>query len=234
MDKIFTFWEGPMPDYIHLCMESWKFPYVVLNYNNLHEYMNFEVTPLLKKFILPRVANCVRAHVLRDQGGYWLDTDTIMITDKLPTTTLIGYPETRGNTIGYLYAEYPHMDMFERWSEFQDEKLKDPNLKETRWSFLSNDFTDPYAKEHNEITIAPVRNCWPETYMVDGNAPRFDKYKQLYFEEHYHLSDFEPTDMLMLHNSWTPDWYKELSSEEILNDENHTLSNILREVLATS
>ena len=230
MTKIFTFWEGPMPPYIELCMKTWKFPYVVLNYENLHHYTDFEVTPLLKKFILPRVANCVRAHVLRDQGGYWLDTDTIMITDRLPTTTLIGYPETRGNTIGYLYAATPHMDFFEEWSKFQDIKLSNPNLTETRWSFLSNDFTDVYTKEHPEITIASVHNCWPGTYMIDGDINRSEKYLQFYFKNSYHLSDLNQTDMLMLHNSWTPNWYKRLSIEEIMID-GCTLSNILKEVI---
>ena len=227
--KIFTFWEGEMPDYIKLCMNTWKFPYVVLNYENLNEYTDFKVTSNLKKFILPMVADCVRAHVLRDQGGYWLDTDTIMINNKLPETTMIGYPEKRENTIGYLYAEHPHMDMFEKWSEFQDNLLSNPNLVETRWSFLSNDFTDPYAREHTEITIAPVHKCWPETYMIKDDIPRYEKYKQLYFKEKYHLSDFEQTDMLMLHNSWTPDWYKKLSTEEVLKTD-CTLSNILKEL----
>lgn len=227
MDKlIFTFWEGEMPDYIKLCMRTWRFPYIILNYKNLNEYTNLRVNNLLTRFALPKVADCVRAHVLRDQGGYWLDTDTIMINDKLPDTTVIGYPEIRSNSIGYLYAKEPHMDMFEKWSAFQDKILANPNATETHWSSLSNDFTDPYVKEHKDITISDIRNCWPETYMIPGNIHRQYKYEEFYFDKSYHLSDIHETDMLMLHNSWTPDWYKKLSAEEVLR-RNCTLSNIL-------
>ena len=49
-----------------------------------------------------------------------------------------------------------------------------------------------------------------------------------YFKENYKLSDLRQTDMLMLHNSWTPEWFKYASRDKILNTE-CTLSNILRE-----
>ena len=230
-NTIFTFWEGRMPEYIELCMKTWKFPYVLLNYKNLNKYTNLPVTHDLTRFALPKVANCVRAHVLRDHGGYWLDTDTIMVNDKLPDTTVIGYPEIRSNSIGYLYADRPHMDMFEKWSEFQDKIINNPSSIETHWSFLSNDFTDPYVKEHEDVTISNIENCWPETYMVQGDIHRQYKYEQFYFDGSYHLSDIRPTDMLMLHNSWTPEWYKKLSEKEVLS-QNCTLSNILKEVLS--
>ena len=56
-----------------------------------------------------------------------------------------------------------------------------------------------------------------------------DKYKRFYFRESYHLADIRSTDMIMLHNSWTPGWYKRLSKESVLLG-SCTLSNILREV----
>ena len=40
MNKVFTFWEGEMPAYIKLCMKSWDFPFVLLNYDNVNEYTN--------------------------------------------------------------------------------------------------------------------------------------------------------------------------------------------------
>ena len=212
-------------------MKTWKFPFVLLNYKNLSDYTDFSPDVVRENFTLPRVANCVRAHVLRDQGGYWLDTDTIMIGDTLPETTLIGYPSERTGSIGYLYANHPHQDFYERWCEFQDEILANPDSYETHWSILSNDFTDEYAKTHREISITPINDCWPETYMISGNSSRYEKYQEFYFERKYYLSDIHPTNMLMLHNSWTPEWYKKLSSQEALNDD-CTLSGILKEVLS--
>lgn len=228
---IYTFWEGKMPAYIKLCMQTWKHDYTMLTYDNLNQYTDLPISELRKHFTLPQIADIVRVHVLRDNGGYWLDTDTIMITDELPTENMMGYVEERTNTIGYLYTE-PNSEMFRKWAKYQDNIIDSADLDITplSWDIVGNRFTDPYVKEHKEISICDVSNKWAETYMIDVDIPRPDKYKYLYFVESYHLSDLKPTNMLMLHNSWTPNWYKLLSKEQIL-DNTCTMSNILREVL---
>ena len=219
-----------MPAYIDLCLRTWKVPYTLLTYDNLHEYTDLPIEPL-KRFTLPKVADAVRVHVLRDHGGYWLDADTIMITDKLPTTNLIGYPDKLESTAGFLYADRPNSDLFTAWAEYQDGVIADLNCSQ-HWSVLVNMFSDPYVRKHPKVTISPVRNCWPETYMIPLNMSRYDKYQQFYFGGNgsCHLSDLDPTNMIMLHNSWTPDWYKAMSADDVLAI-NYTLSNILREVL---
>lgn len=226
-DRVFTFWEGYMPAYIKMCMKTWEMPYTVLTYDNLREYTDLPVDARLKRFTLPKIADAVRVHVLRDQGGYWLDADTI-IMGELPTTNMIGYPEKREQTIGYLYAPESGMDFFKEWAQYQDLVLNDQYCSDD-WSVMGNVFTDSYVKEHGDITIAPVTDCWPETYMIDKGS-RYDKYHQFYFIDHYELSDIHPTNMLMLHNSWTPGWYKAFSEQRVLGY-GCTLSNILRERL---
>lgn len=227
--SIYTFWEGPMFPYIDLCLKTWRFPFTILTYDNVNQYTDLPVDDNLKRFSLSHVADAVRAHVLRDSGGYWLDADTIMVTDQLPTAQMIGYPERREHTAGYLYADKPGIQLYKDWSEYQDKVIRDPNASH-HWSIMANAFTDVYIKDHPEVTICPVRNCWPETYMVPGSGNRYGKYLRLYFECSCHLKDIDPTDMLMLHNSWTPQWYKELSEEEVLAHD-CTLSNILKELL---
>jgi hypothetical protein len=64
--------------------------------------------------------------------------------------------------------------------------------------------------------------------MIDGDMPRMQKYRSFYFGKSYHLADIRHTDMIMLHNSWTHDWYKKLSAKEIL-DMDCTMLNFLRE-----
>lgn len=225
--NVFTFWEGQMPGYIKLCMDTWRMPYTVLNYDNLHEYTDISIEPL-KRFTLPQIADCVRVHVLRDQGGYWLDADTIMLTGKLPDTDMVGDTEQRTNSIGLLWSE-PHSQMFTEWARFQDEIISGYD-KSTYWALMGNAFTDNYVKEHEEVRIWPIEDFWPETYMVSDNIPRWQKYRRFYFEESHTLADIRPTDLLMLHNSWTPEWYKSVPIFKVL-DANCTLSNILREIL---
>lgn len=216
-----------MPEYIRLCMNTWKFPFTVLNYDNLHRYTDLPVDKV-KRFTLPQTADCVRVHVLRDNGGYWLDADTVIITGKLPDAAVLGDPEARTNTIGMLHTE-PQSDMFIRWARYQDEIIHGTDTP-IHWATMGNAFTDKYLAEHREITIGPIYSCWPETYMVNGDISRYQKYQRFYFECNYHLSDIVRADMLMLHNSWTPAWYKKLSAKEVL-DSKCTLSNILRELL---
>lgn len=223
--NVFTFWEGQMPGYIKLCMDTWKVPYTVLNYDNLHKYTDISIEPL-KRFTLPQIADCVRVHVLRDQGGYWLDADTIMLTGKLPDTDMVGDPDKRTNSIGFLWSK-PHSHMFTEWARFQDEIISGEGTP-THWATMGNAFTDPYVKEHEEVRIYPLEDFCPETYMSKGT--RLQKYRQFYFEEQYSLKDIKPTDLLMLHNSWTPEWYKNMPKGKVL-DANCTMSNILREAL---
>ena len=84
--------------------------------------------------------------------------------------------------------------------------------------------------EHKEITIGEIDSRWPETYMIEGEQSRYQKYQDFYFGYNYRLLDLRMTDMLMLHNSWTPEWYKQASRSEVLFKE-CTLSNILRELV---
>ena len=229
-ERVFTFWEGKMPPYIRMCMRTWKFDYTILDYNNLHLYTDLPVDDRLKRFSLPKIADCVRVHVLRDNGGYWLDADTIMIGKELPKENMIGHPDTRGNTIGFLHTE-PHTDMYERWASHQDCVIKTSLLdSNTGWNVMGNAFTDDYLPRHPEITIADVTNCWPETYMIQGRYSRWHKYEEFYFLHNYDLSSLHKTNMLMLHNSWTPQWYKDLSEEDVFKQE-CTLSNILDQLL---
>lgn len=225
---IYTFWEGKMPEYLKLCMETWKFPFILLTYDNINQYTE-KIPEKLKQLTLPKQADYIRVHVLRDNGGIWLDTDTIMLNDELPSECILGDDVTRANTIGFLQTE-PQSDFFETWAEFQDWKLnKLPNMKKdtSAWNVMGNAFTDYWLKVHKDIKIGKLMQNWPETYMIKGNVGRNVKYCKFYFESNFSLDDVkDKTNMLMLHNSWTPDWYKTLSKEKVLNQKG-TLSNIL-------
>ena len=227
-NKVFTFWEGYRPHYIDLCMYSWDFPHAELCYANLNQFTDISKGQLeqLKSFTLPQVADFVRVHVLRDNGGYWLDADTIITGDRLPDANMIGDPVARTTSIGYLHIE-PYSDMFVQWARYQDEIVKNP-LNSGYWNCFGNAFADSYVYDHGRITIADIKPSYPETYMITGTVSRREKYRRFYFESNYKLSDLQPTNMIMLHNSWTPDDYKHMTVKEILAD-NRTLSNILKE-----
>ena len=230
-EKVFTFWEGDMPGYIRLCLDTWKVPYTVLNYNNVRDYTDVDIE-CLKRFSLSLAADIVRVHVLRDHGGYWMDTDTIMIKGELPDADLAGDLERRTHSIALLHSK-PHSKMFNKWAEYQDRMIAANGLKNGKhpWYLMGNGFTDPYVKHHQDVRLCPIERYWPETYMVPGDESRFAKYNRFYFEQSCSLEDIRPTELLMLHNSWTPAWYKSLTKDQVLQT-SCTLSNILRELTA--
>lgn len=220
---IYTFWEGHMPEYVKLCLKTWHQPYEFITYSNLHQYTDFRITDKLKRYTLPQIADCVRAHVLRDNGGYWLDADTIMLGD-LPEENIAGEPDKRTNSIGFLHTE-KDSPMFREWADYQDDILKGNHPY--RWDLFGNAFTDGYIKRHHEITIHPIEDYQPERALIGKS--RSEKYIRFYFENNYHLKDIK-CDLLMLHNSWTPSEYSRLTETEVLR-KNCTMSNILKEIL---
>ena len=224
---IFTFWEGTKPAYIDLCMQTWKQPYTLLTYDNLKDYTDLPIDKL-KRFTLPLIADCVRVHVLKDYGGYWLDADTIVLGDELPIENMAGNLEERTNHIGFLHT-LPHSQMFEEWAKYQDQIINN-HKGAVGWNLMGNAFTDGWVKSHLDVKLYPAENCCAETYMVKGDEPRYNKYQKFYFNESHTLGELKSTPMLMLHNSWTPQWYKDLSREDVLKS-TCTMSNILREVL---
>lgn len=225
----FTFWEGPMPAFIELCLRTWKQPYIVLNYENLHEYTDLPIDKI-KRFTMPQISDIVRVHVLRDQGGRWIDADTILLGNDWPDVDFVGYPERRTISCAFLRTE-PQTEMFQQWAKHQDDIIHGPDTP-TYWATFANQFPEPYLERHTDIQIHPIERYWPETYMIDEYISRPEKYKKFYFHKTYRLTDIRPTDLLMLHNSWTPEWYKNLSVDEVLNY-NCTLSNVLGALCST-
>lgn len=215
-----------MPDYIKLCLNTWEFEYIVLNYSNLNDYTELRVDDI-RRYTLPQISDIVRVHVLRDNGGYWMDADTIMIGNKLPKENMVGIPENRNAHCGYLNFE-ENDPMLIEWAEHQDSVIRS-NLIHVDWDVFANRFSDNYIENNNRITICPRRKFFPESYMASPNLLSKEQYIKFYFEEKHHLSDIEPTEMLMLHNSWTPPWFKIMSEKAVLAND-CTMSNILREV----
>lgn len=224
---IYTFWEGPMPDYIQMCLETWKMPHTVLNYSNLQEYTTINMEGL-KSFTLPQQSDAVRAHVLRDNGGWWLDSDTILLTEELPKENVIGDLVTRAHSTGLCHWTKDAEQFFKDWAEYQDRVIADPDHSRS-WRVLVNMFTDEYVQGHKEITIYPYEKCRPELWKVShGDSQK--RYEDFYFWQSCRLADMGETSIFVLHNSWTPAWYKALKRSDIL-EHGCTMSNILRDAL---
>lgn len=85
--KIYTFWEpaSNMSGYISLCIETWRkqlpdYEVIVLDYSNMDQYVAPELLKgvLCKKMTLAMQSDAIRAAIMYEQGGIWLDADTII------------------------------------------------------------------------------------------------------------------------------------------------------------
>lgn len=243
--KIFTFWEPKdnMPAYLKLCMKTWeKFipdaEIVVLDYSNISEYIDinlYDKQLFDGRFSLAQISDAIRAMLLEKHGGLWMDTDTIILdygiekylnSDK--QVTFFGDPFAKTVHIAWINAK-KNAKLLREWVKYNKGKII--NFKKPEkdfWAYLGNSFVNPYIKDNpQEVEIIDVvkENCTPEK-KYKGNNP--ESYVEFYFKQNK-ISEIKSS-MIMLHNSWTPKFFKDMSEEEFLHCD-CTLSNILCEIL---
>lgn len=245
--KIFSFWEpkSTMPDYLKLCVKTWsKFipnsEIIILDYTNIKKYIDIDFYgPQLfsGKFSLPQIADAIRCMLLEKYGGLWLDIDTIILNKNVieyfkfeKDITFFGNELSRTVSIGVICA-IKNSNFMKFWKNGIKDKLLNFKKDKDFWAYLGNSIIYNYVKEHsNEIKIFDVikENIMPEKIGCSPTKSHQEIYTEFYFKNNLHLSDIN-TNMIMLHNSWTPKFFKCLNEQDFLKY-NCTLSNILAEI----
>ncbi len=256
---IWTFWEprDKIPEYIKLCMETWKFFFpsykvILLDYSNLNDFLPKSTydKSLYENFSLPKQADAIRAAILYLHGGIWLDADTVITSSKIKF-----FFETQSNFsifskhIGALSAKKGSVICFNWFKECQKRILEYKKVKSNNgdlsqfevYYYLGNGSLDSniekYKNNKDEICIfdrIENRVIMEGFWKMKENNKEGDSilnYKNFYFLSDH--SDFileNERGMLMLHNSWTPCNYKDLSIEDFLICKN-TLSSIFLKIL---
>lgn len=241
---VYTFWEPRenIPLYLRLCMKTWKkflpdATIVVLNYKNLGEFIDLrELDPNLFSLPLQQISDVIRVALLAKHGGVWLDIDTIILNsnaqkyflpDKKHRMIFFGVAG-KGCYTGFINAP-PATMCLRLWHEFNREILW--NLK-TKSLFnpemFGNDFINDYTKNYpDELKIFDNLLVMPES-PTDGVSTK-EFYVNYYFAENRRLADIN-AEMLLLHNSWTPKFFKQLSPQDFFRVD-CTMTNVLAEVL---
>lgn len=253
---VYTFWEprDRIPLYLRLCMETWKkflpnATIVVLDYKNLGEFIDVRELGLnlfSGKFSLPMIADAIRVALLAKHGGVWLDIDTIILNsnaekyflpDEKHRTVFFGDTKTSGVHIAFINTP-PGAFCLRLWVNHIREKLWNlTQSTEIPWDFMGNSFVNEYAKKHrDELEIIDADIHKPEVQLLDDTLkknysadPYFGAYVDYYFKQNHHLAEVD-TDLLLLHNSWTPEFYKRLTPDEWISLD-CTMTNFLAEIL---
>ena len=246
---VYTFWEprGSVPYYLRLCMKTWKknlpnATIVVLDYKNIGEFLDVRELGLnlfSGKLSLMLIADAIRIALLAKHGGIWLDLDTIVLRpdaekyflpDEKHRTVFFGNPKTKSPRICFINTP-PGAVCMNLWREYVREKIW--NLKaatDVKWDFLGNSFIDDYAKKFpNEIKIIDRTVAMPDIIPPFNPDEPIKSYVEYYFLQNNHLTDVK-ANMLLLHNSWTPSGFKQISPKDFFRID-CTMTNVLAEAL---
>lgn len=248
---IYTFWEPreKAPYYLQLCIATWKkflpnATIVVLDYKNIGEFIDVRelgIHLFPGRFLLMHIADAVRVSLLAKHGGIWLDADTIILNsnaekyflpDEKNRTIFFGSPKENKIHICFINTP-PNTPLMNAWLEFIKERIHSltPSTQIT-WDFLGNQFINSYAKAHSdEIKILDRVPTMPEMNLISeaSGVTYRSCYTLYYFLQNHHLAEIN-SDLLLLHNSWTPEIYKQLSPEDFFRVD-CTMTNILAEAL---
>lgn len=251
--RIFTYWVNKtgeeMPDYIKMCMESWRrhiedLEIIVLNHENLSKWidltMDFEA---FKRVTLPMQSDIVSYYVLYKHGGIYMDADTIVTKDIFEQIAqfnenkiyTFGNPKERTIHVAFIASLKKNQKML-----FSGIKKAQSNMSKLirgqisiSWDVFSNSIYHELIRndEKKVFEIMDRIECGGilETVMQTGN-PAKD-----YFEFYFNNNDTDieyimnkiKFGVVLLHNSWTPDEYKKITRDTILND-NRMLSRLLK------
>lgn len=247
---LYTFWEPreEIPYYLQLCMETWKkflpdATIIVLDYKNIGEFLDVRELGLnlfSGKFTLPQIADAIRVALLAKHGGVWLDADTIILNsnaqkyflpDEKHRTVIFGDLQGDFCQICFINASPAAMSM-NLWLQFIRERIWNSKASiKIGWDFFGNAFINAYVKAHPEefLKIDKFIVMPNKKYQTNFNRSSEPEYIDYYFLKRHHLQDVK-NDMLFLQNSWTPQFFKQMSPRDMLNFD-CTMTNVLAEVL---
>lgn len=242
-------WKKYLPDY----------EIIQLNFDNLSEYLPDDIVKriIYKKIPLAQQADCIRAWLLHLHGGFWFDSDTILTDDKVIRElnkyrcSMLGDEITRNKiNIGFIYSQKTS-SIIKQWAEEIPNRVssykkskhfklfykifnnKGYNAKK-HFGYFGNNILDPLIKEANneEFFILDKNkiNSLLEQELVAETNPVI-RYRKFYFENlDYKKALSKNKGIICLHNSWTPQEYKDMDEKEFL-DSNCTLANLLVDIL---
>ena len=223
--------------------------------NLLGETLFFNI--ICKKMAKSKQADAIRVALLKKYGGIWMDADSIILNSEFIKKFhnyelgMIGFKEYQFQFIGFIYGK-ENCSILNEWLEeiitrvkIYKNSLKYRNNsnywkkiyeKADSFDYLGNGIIDPLLKnisnkkffrlESNTINPLPERNYFKGSSLNDK-----EKYRLFYFQKGNPNIIFKYAKyLLLLHNSWTLEKYKNMSENEFLNQD-ILLSKLFQKIL---
>lgn len=212
-----------------------------------------------KNMNLATQADAIRIAILHKYGGFWMDTDTVLINNKFielfngSDLIMFGWSKYKYKQYtGFIYASNKSK-ILKIWLDKIIEKVtiyknflkalpyhnkKNNNyykkfMKNIKWSYLSNEIIDNLVENvpEKDYKRIEIENTYTLPDQIIFKGPFVERYIKFYFSS---LNNFyllkKCKGILLLHNSWTPQKYKKMSSITFLNQKiflSYLISNIL-------
>ena len=235
--NIFTFWEpkNKIPYYLKLCQNTWSkiknVNIILLDYENLKQYIDISIFHNnFYKLSLPMQADCIRVALLEKYGGLWLDLDTIIMSDiskLLNDKITFVIDDNYLPHLALIYVPKPHDQIMKLWLEEIKSLLINFDEEAFDWDYVGNAIINKYVNFENKDKFNLLNrheyNIFPEL-IEDFNDENI--YYDYWFNSSTNINSIQSKYLIMLHNSWMPEYYLGLNELEFKND-NSLLTKLL-------
>lgn len=192
--NLWTYWEGKKPDYIKMCQESLK------NSKMNVITLGKDDFPELNHLKINHKTDYLKAWLISENGGFWIDADMVVMKDLRPLIKLVkqhgfcGIPGFFGAKRGNRLAE--------RWFEAIKKIDKNPGFSDLIQPLLK----DPEFEEFGVFTremICPIYHTGDEFWNL---------FEDLDIEKYSTKNNY----VFTLYNSQFSDEFKKMKGEDIL------------------
>jgi len=218
LNKIFTYWETQpgqtKPGYIELCQESLK-KNCGKNFE-IHTYSNY-VTPL-PLFSINHKTDWLKANLIYNNGGFWIDADMVVVKDLAPLISLVEEHGFAG--IPGFFGAKRHNKLLGDWIEEMSKIVHRGDGNEFS-DLIQPLLTHKDFKEFGVFTkemICPIYHTGEEFWKLFDNI-KTDKILT------------PNTFIVTLYNSAFSAEFKKMSAQQVLDVNNWLVSDIFRKVL---
>ena len=193
---VWTYWEGPKPQFIDVCLRSLqrvckRSKFHLLTPENVHQYIDLgklvpeyinlpEKHPSIAANLGPTLrANVIRAALLAEYGGLWCDADTVglqdpsLLLENYPNASVI-YAEWSNPPIrvlnGYIYCE-KESGAAREWLSRVDRKLALDAPGAVNWAGLGEKVLTHFIPDWPRSVKVPLNVFLP--IEIDNNVDKF-------------------------------------------------------------
>lgn len=181
--NVFTYWAGPKPAWIDICLDSMK---RCCKQSELHiltpeSKVLGQMHPRFPKLDPGVGTDYLRGYLLNRFGGLWIDADTVLIEDPIklitnrhdPKQFLYSTWSAKPNRViaGYVYSPAGH-PVAKRWSDGVESAMQ--NAENIGWGDIGEKMLTPFVRANPGDTWEMDR----ETFMpidIDSNVMRYFK-----------------------------------------------------------